>query len=89
MNRLKDALHPDSALQEMDEPLTAAIEETPYHCTVEWHMGRLRGMCAVVYSFAAYISRQNEGRFFCSAVQLGEYFDCDEGTVRRALQETH
>ena len=58
-----------------------------YHCTAEWHITRMKSEYALaVYNFALKISKRS-GRFFCSALSLAEYFDCDEKTIRRARKE--
>lgn len=59
---------------------------SPYHCTAEWHLARLRPICALIHSFALHIGHESK-RFACSAVSMAEYFEYNEATIREGFQQ--
>jgi hypothetical protein len=67
-------------------------QPSPYYCTVEWHLVRLRDakgrkvpFAAILYPFAYRISKKS-GRFHCSAVNLAAHFETSQWTVLRAME---
>jgi hypothetical protein len=58
-----------------------------YHCSSEWHLSKLKNRYSgLIYSFGLRISKTSKN-FFCSAVNLAEYFDCHRNTIYNALTE--
>lgn len=60
-----------------------------YFCSAEWHLRRYMGghitLAALLYPFALAISK-NTARFFCSGIELADYFNCSQTTVYANIQ---
>ena len=62
-------------------------DTSEYHCSTEWHLGRLRSKYASpLYNFALKISATSR-TFFCSQLNLARYFGCSVRTIGTAVKE--
>lgn len=59
---------------------------SPYHCSAEWHLGRMRAAASLIYSWSLKMSKQHE-QFYCSTVNMATYFGCSRGTIGRGISD--
>jgi hypothetical protein len=75
-------------IQEMRGDLVEIVDEifAPYHCSAEWHFARMRPGPALIYPWALKVSKKY-GQFYCSTVNMAEYFGCSRGKIDRGIED--
>jgi hypothetical protein len=84
-----------STVQLMDNPPNGVLENEFYHCSAEWHLARLRQVCALIYPVMLRVSSAESGprigsianRFFGSANSLASYLGYSESQILIGFKE--
>lgn len=80
------SLEPDPPFVRKTDGQPAPPQDSPYHCSAEWHLAALRPICALIHGFALHIGWESR-TFSCSAVNMAEYLQRNESTIRAGYKE--
>ncbi len=62
-------------------------KDSKFHCSAEWHLSRLKTMCAgLIYTHAMMLAKRSHN-YYCSQRDMAEYFDKNRRTIAAAFQE--